>query len=272
MNIFVPILIQPLANGLILFYKAFGNLGLAIISFSLFLRLILNPLTAPYMKSMKKVKEFEPQLAKLKKKYKGDNAKFMQAQADFYKEKGVNPTAGCLPYILQFVVLIALFNVFVTTLSSGTNLAKLNSLLYGPLKFKAAETLNVHFLYLDTTKPDVIRIPGAPFPLPGLILILAAAAQFLSSKMMAPYNKIEAKVAKSTPQSTDDMSVAMQESMIYTFPLFTIIFGMSLASGLALYWLMFSLFQLYQQYRTSGWGGLTPWINRISLIKSGGKK
>ncbi len=273
MEIFIPILIQPLTNGLILFYKLLGNLGWAIVAFSIFLRFILNPLTAPYMKSMKKMKEFEPQLAKLKKKYKDDKAKFIQAQTDFYKEKGINPSSGCLPYLLQIVVLFALFNVFMTALSShGDVVNKLNTLLYQPLKFNPGEIVNTHFLYLDITTPDVFRIPGLPFPIPGPILILAAAVQFLSSKIMAPYTKTEAKVAKTTPSGTDDFSVAMQQSMSYTFPLFTIIFGMGFPSGLALYWLIFSFFQLYQQYRSSGWGGLTPWINKVSLLKSFGQK
>src|SRR6185436_5765502 len=100
MEIFNVILIQPLANGLILFYRLLGeNMGLAIIGFSLFLRLCLEPLTRPYIKSMKKMREYAPELEKLKKRHKGDRAKLASAQADFYKQKGINPGAGCLPMI-----------------------------------------------------------------------------------------------------------------------------------------------------------------------------
>jgi len=75
MNIFNVILVEPLANGLILFYKVFWqNMGVAIIAFSLFLRFVLNPLTKPYMQSMKKIKDVEPQLKKLKEKYKNDES------------------------------------------------------------------------------------------------------------------------------------------------------------------------------------------------------
>src|SRR3972149_5901029 len=103
---FTTILTQPLTNGLILFYRLLGsNMGLAIIGFSLFLRVLLNPLTKPYMDSMKKMKDFAPQLEKLKKKYKNDKINFGQSQADFYKNKGIKPGAGCLPYLLQIVVL-----------------------------------------------------------------------------------------------------------------------------------------------------------------------
>ena len=118
MNIFNVVLIEPLANGLILFYKLLGgNMGLAIIGFSFALRFLLNPLTKPYMQSMKRMKDFEPQLAKLKERHKDDKKKLMEAQTEFYKQKGINPGAGCLPYLLQIVILIALFNVFTRVLS-----------------------------------------------------------------------------------------------------------------------------------------------------------
>src|SRR3990172_6088182 len=173
MNIFTTFLIQPLANGLILFYKLLGhNMGLAIIGFSLFLRFIFNPLTKPYMNSMKKMKDLTPQLAKLKKKH-NDKVKLAQAQADLYKQRGVNPGAGCLPYLLQIVVLIAFFNVFTRTLSpDGDPLGRFNELLYAPLQFAQGESINTKFLYLDITKPDVFKSSSLPFPIPGPILIL----------------------------------------------------------------------------------------------------
>ena len=268
MNIFTTILIQPLTNGLILFYKLLGgNLGLAIIGFSLALRFILNPLTKPYMESMKKMKDVQPQLDKLKKKYAGDNKKLLAAQADFYKQQKINPGAGCLPYLLQIVVLIALFNVFTKVLSAGVGIEKLNELLYGPLKFASGETLKTSFLYLNLSTPDVFKIAGFPVPIPGPFLLLAALLQFVSAKIMAPAVKVEEKIAKKTPGTADNFQVAMQSSMTYTFPLFTLIFGMSFPSGLALYWLLFSFWQAWQQYKTTGWGGMTPWVSKIGLLK-----
>src|SRR3989338_8593720 len=147
MNIFNEILIKPLANGLILFYRLLGNdLGLAIIAFSFFLVFVLGPLTKPYMDSMKKMKELAPELDKLKKKHKGDKIKLAQAQADFYKEKGINPGAGCLPYLLQIVILIAFFNVFTRTISGGGNLTEnFNKVLYQPLKLESSEVINTKF-------------------------------------------------------------------------------------------------------------------------------
>jgi YidC/Oxa1 family membrane protein insertase len=267
MNIFRIILQEPLANGLIMFYNLFGgSLGLAIISFSVFLRIILNPLTAPYMNSMSKMRELAPQLDKLKKRHKGDKMKLAKAQADLYKEKGVNPGAGCIPYLLQIVVLIAFFNVFNITLKpDGDPTASFNEFLYPSLKFEENVKVNTEFLYLDLTKPDVIKLDFLPFPLPGPILILAALAQFITSKIMSPLVSAEEKVAKKTKEQSDDIQVAMQKSMTYTFPLFTLIIGLQFASGLALYWFVFSLTQTYQQVKTQGWGGLTPTIDKLKL-------
>ena len=192
-----------------------------------------------------------------------------KAQADFYKQKGINPGAGCLPYLLQIVVLIAFFNVFTRTLSpDGDLVSRFNQLLYEPLRFAEGASVNTSFLYFDVTRPDVFRFAALPFPLPGPVLILAALVQLFSAKMMMPYVEAEKKIASKSKGSSDNLQVAMQSSTIYTFPLFTIIFGMSFASGLALYWLIFSLSQAYQQYRSSGWGGLTPWLKKFGLIKS----
>ena len=264
-NIFTTILVQPLTNGLILFYKLFGqNLGIAIILFSVALIFLLRPLTKPYMNSMKKIKEMEPQMAKLRKKFGNDKVKMSQAQAELYKQNKINPTAGCLPYILQFAVLIALFKVFTTALSGQEILSGgLNNLLYNPLKFSEAQALNTQFLYMDISSPDVFRIPGIPFALPGLFLILATIAQFLSVKITTPYIAQEQKIAKKSKGQMDDTQVAMQKSMTYMMPLMTLIFGLKLPGGLALYWLVFSIVNVWQQVSMSGWGSLTPAVNSV---------
>lgn len=268
MNIFDVLLLQPLANGLILSYRLLGeNMGVAIIVFSLFLRFVLSPLTRPYMESMKKMKAFQKDLDKLKKRHSGDKAKLMKAQADFYKEKGINPSAGCLPYLLQIIVLIAFFNVFSRVLSAnGDAVLKFNELLYQPLKLPLDTVLNTQFLFWDITKPDVIS-GILPIAIPGPLLLLSALSQFVSAKISAPYLETEAKIAKKTKGESDDIQVAMQQSMVYTFPLITLLIGMNFASGLVLYWLVFSITQAYQQYRSSGWGGLTPWVRRLGLAK-----
>lgn len=268
MNIFQIILTRPLANGLILFYRLFGgNLGVAIILFTVVLRFVLNPLTKPYMDSMKKMKDLAPSIEKLKRKYGKDKIKFAQAQSELYKQNKINPAAGCLPYLLQLIVLIAFFNVFSRTLTSGDVVKNFNQLLYKPLIISESEKINTRFLYLDVTKPDTFKIPGVTFNFPGPILLLSAFVQLLSSLVMIPYTKTEESVAKKTKGQEDDMQVAMQKSMVYMFPLLTIVIGLKFPSGLALYWFVFSLFQFYQQYRSQGLGGLTPFIKKLNLLK-----
>jgi YidC/Oxa1 family membrane protein insertase len=240
-------------------------MGLAIIFFSLFLRFILNPLTKPYMESMKKIKAVAPKLDKLKKKYKKDKVKLAQAQSELYKQEGINPGAGCLPYLLQIIILIAFFNVFNRTLNQPDPIAAFNELLYEPMRFVNGATLNTKFLYLDLTKPDKFVIAGLPFPIPGFVLLFAAFTQFLSAKIMQPITAAKEKLAKKTKTQEDDIQVAMQSSMTYMFPLMTVIFGLSFPSGLAIYWALFSLWQTVSQYRSSGAGGLTPWLTKLGI-------
>ena len=228
----------------------------------------MKPLTKPYMESMKKMKEFAPQIEKLKRKHKGDKQKLAQAQAEFYKQKGINPGAGCLPYLLQIIILIALFNVFSKVLSAnGSIIEKLNPLLYGPLTFSPGETLNTKFLYLDVARPDTFAIAGFPVGIPGPLLIITVLVQMFSAKMMSPAIETQKKVASATKETADDFQAAFQSSAVYTFPLLTIVFGSSFASGLVLYWLVFSLSQAFTQYKSSGWGGATSWLKAVSLLK-----
>lgn len=270
MNIFETLLLQPLASGLIVFYKFFGNnMGLAIIFFTIFLKFVLNPLTKPYMESMKKMKDLAPALSKLKIKHGSDKVKLAQAQAELYKQNKINPGAGCLPYLLQIVVLIAFFNVFSRTLYPNVDtIASFNKLVYKSLQFAEGASINTKFLYVDIKSPDLISIPGFNFKFPGPLLVLAAIIQFLSAKTSAPLVKAEEKVAKKTKTDADDMQVTMQKSMTYMFPLMTLVIGYQFPSGLALYWLVFSAAQMFQQVRTQGWGGLSPFVNRFNLIKS----
>lgn len=267
MNFFHVLLTQPLANGLALFYSIFGNMGVAIAVFSVLLKLVLSPLNKKSLENMKKMNELRPQLQKIQERHKGDRQKQMQAQADFYKQNNFNPSAGCLPQLAQAVILIAFYNVFSSVLKSGVNITEsFNSVLYEPLKFAPETIIDTKFLFWDMAMPDVITIPGIPTPLPGILLILAALAQVISAKIAMPYIEKEKKAAAKTESSGDDMAVAMQQSSIVMLPLLTLIFGMQFASGLALYWLIFSVMQAYQQYHITGLGGLTSWIKKLQHL------
>jgi membrane protein insertase Oxa1/YidC/SpoIIIJ len=146
---------------------------------------------------------------------------------ELYKQHGVNPAAGCLPQIVQLVVLIALYQAFIGVLGDKGSVDNLNQLLYPSLKLAEGTILNTHFLYLDLAKPDIFHLPQVSFPLPGLFLILAALVQFLSAKMMAPVVARQSVAAVKTENKSDDMAAMMQTYSIYLFPLMTLWIGFS---------------------------------------------
>lgn len=260
------VLFQPLVNALIFLYQIIGNFGVAIIILTVLLRIILTPLTLPSLEAAKKMTQLAPELSNLKKKYEKDKQKLAQAQMDLYKQNGVNPAAGCLPQIVQIVILIALYQAFAQVLqANGDVVNKLNQILYPALKLAEGSQFNLSFLYLNLGKPDTFMFSG--IPIPGVFLVLAALTQFLSSKMMQPIVLKEEKVAEKTEEKTDDIATSMQGQMLYLFPLMTIFIGFSFPSGLVLYWFVFSAFQLGQQYLVSGWGGLKPWVEKIKAVR-----
>jgi len=249
------LLYQPLVNALIFLYQIlFGNLGLAILALTILIRALLIPLTLPSMRAAQKMKELAPDLEKLKKKHQNDKQAYARAQMALYKKHGANPAAGCLPQIIQLIILIALYQAFRQVLyENGEMIARLNEILYSSLKLPAETIINTHFLYLDLAKPDIFRLPkeflGGLLPgIPGPFLIGAAIVQFLSSKLMSPAVKNAQKQAKKTPGELDDMATSMQKQMLYLFPLMTILIGFSFPSGLVLYWFIFSAFTALQQY------------------------
>lgn len=255
MNIWNTLLYQPLVNSLILFYEMLGhNLGLAIIGLTAAIRIIMIPLTKPSLEAAQKMKDLAPHLAKLKTQHKDNKQDLAKAQMDLYKKHGVNPAAGCLPQIIQFIVLIALFQAFTQVLNTnGAGIQKLNEILYQPLKM-TTDKLNINFLYMDLTKPDFFKLPFS-FNLfgividkfPGIFLIGSAVAQFFSSKLMMPKAK---PVKKEKKEGEEDMATMMQSQMLYMMPVMTLIIGLNFPSGLVLYWLAFSVFMLLQQIYT----------------------
>lgn len=224
MNLFSEVwnnfLFQPLLWSLLELSKLlFGNLGLGIIALTLGIRFLLVPLTLPSFKAMQKQREIQKELNEIKSKYKEDKKKLAEEQMKLFRKAGINPAAGCLPQIVQIIVLIAMYNAFTALLG------------------KTDHGLNAGFLYLDLTRPDPFII------LPGL----AGAAQFLTSKLMLPTVKKEEKLAAETQDKKDDVMYNMQEQMLYLAPLMTVLIGFKLPSGLVLYWLVTTVFSLVQQ-------------------------
>lgn len=210
-------LYRPILNSLIFFNKILGNnFGLAIISLTLAIRAVLVPLSLPALRAARAMQNLQPELDGLKKKHK-DKKKLQEEQLKLYRKHGVNPAAGCLPQLLQLLILIALYQVFIDFIRTG---------MIDDTQVK------MNFLWLNLAKPD------SYFILP----ILAGVSQLVLSLMMSP------KQSKKTKGEGDQMAVIMQKQMIFMMPLMTILIAVKLPSGLALYWLMTTVFSIFQQH------------------------
>lgn len=105
------IISRPLLWLLVGIYGLVGNFGFAIILLTLLIKLLTYPLTQKSFVSMQQVKKIGPEIKALEKKYGHDRTMLSQKQMELYKEKGVNPMAGCLPMFLQFPIWIALYQM-----------------------------------------------------------------------------------------------------------------------------------------------------------------
>ncbi len=233
---------------LLFFYNLLGgNLGLSIIALTIVIKVILIPLVVPTIKSAKKMQDLKPELDKLKSKYT-DKAQLQSAQLALYKENGVNPAAGCLPQIIQIIILIALYQVFMKFLAQP----EING-----------QPVNFSFLYFNLTKPDPFYV----------LPVLAGLTQFIFSLMMTSglISKVENPKQKDQKKKEEDsleMAQSMQTQMVYMMPLMTVIISLNFSSGLILYWVVSTVFSIAQQYYFSGWGGLIPFLQKIRIIKS----
>lgn len=228
---------------------AFQNLGVAIVEVAVLTRIIFYPFIKQQSHYSKKMAELQPHINALKEKHKDDQKGMAAAQMELFKQHGVNPAAGCLPAVVQIVVLFGL-------------LGAMNHLL--------TMSLNRQFLLWDMAKPDAYRFSGLPVAVPGVLVIIAALTQFIQTKMMlpaAPVNKVN-KINESNEGNKKDKGFMeefseAQGSMMWMFPLMFLFLGTQWPSGLALYWSVGSLIAIWQQYRIAGFGGLDPYIVKL---------
>lgn len=246
-------LIAPFVNALFALYYWLGNLGWAVVVVTVLIRLALLPLVLPSLKSAERMRDLQPKLNKLKKKYGTNKEKLAKAQMDFYKSEGINPLSGCLPQILQIAVLLMFFSAFrmVTDYVSGNgNLEKINSYLL--TNFKIEEGFKFDSMFLGN---DLIKTPAKAFSegvgvgliLPLVLLVGSGLMQFLSAKKMMPAAKVDENVAKKTKGKEDDMAVVMRNQSTYMMPLMTLVIGWNFSLGILLYWFVNSAVMLGQQ-------------------------
>jgi YidC/Oxa1 family membrane protein insertase len=236
---------QPILSLLTwLYHFSGGNLGLAIILLTIVIRGVMIPFVIPSLKSASKMAKLKPDLDALKAKFGKDKKALAEAQMALYKEKGINPAAGCLPYLAQFVVLIALYQVFMNSLGGG---------MLGDVE------VNTMFLWWD------LELKDTTYALP----ILAAALQLVTSLAILPAvedNPAGRKALnKEEKQDVAEMAQTMQQQMVFLMPIMTFVFALQFPSGLALYWVITTAFSLVQQLIISGPGSLPVYARRIGL-------
>lgn len=240
-SIWNAVVISPMLNALVLLYGiSFQNLAIAIVLFTLIIRLVMLPLTMRQLHSTKAMSQMQPRLSALQKRYANDKQRLAQEQMRLYKEAGVNPIGCAGPMLIQFPIWIGLYRCISLSLgATPADLIDLSKHLYSFLPWvHDLVPLSSKFLWLDLGQPDQFMI----------IPLLVMASMWIQQKM-------------STLPSTDERQQQMNQTMQYTMPLMFGFMTLQFASGLAIYWFISNVVSIVIQYFVTGWGSLT-WFNR----------
>jgi YidC/Oxa1 family membrane protein insertase len=259
--LFTPVF-QALFIGLVLLDRLTGDIGISILILTLIIRIIL---ISPYRKqlvSQKRTQLLAPEVAEIQRRYKGDKVKIQQAQMELYKSRGVSPFGGCLPTLLQFIVLIPMYTVISNGLTTPNPTAMLS--VFGFNVGEAVGLVCVNGLGtatydnmkpcieatvpwlggLNASLPSVIDVAG--FGL-SILAVVSALLQVIQTRMM-----INPNASKNDPMS------GVQGQTMVLLPLISVLYGGILPAGLFIYWIASTLFSIGQQYLILGYGGLFP--------------
>jgi len=268
----------PLGKFLFFIYNnlAFLNYGVAIIMFTVIIKLVLLPLTVKQYRSTSKMQEVQPQIQEIQKRYKNDKEKLNQELMKVYQTNKVNPAGGCLPLLVQMPILFSLFYVitqplkymlgksaqqiqtlvdFVSKVSETGFYKQIAVLEYfnknaGDLGkvgdiLKPNELISMKFLGLNLSLTPVLDpkllfgadTMGKFLPLM-LIPILGVITTYISTKLSMP---------RTVQSNTQGAAGSMQNSMMYIGPIMTLIFSFQLPAGVGIYWIAGYIFQIFQQ-------------------------
>ncbi|HLE23405.1 MAG TPA: YidC/Oxa1 family membrane protein insertase [Anaerolineales bacterium] len=248
------LILNPMVNSLLLIYQyLFHNFGLAIIVLTALIRLITMPLTLRQQRSMEKMQEMQgsKRWKDIEKKFKGDKPKIQQEQMKLYRELGVNPFGGCLPLLLQFPIIIGLYQSITSALATAPlQLLSLSKHMY-PFIPAALIPLNNRFLWWDLSLPERVVAPEVlGFGIP-LLTILVVATSYLQTKM-------------TTPPSADSQGAQMSKMMSLYMPFLFGFFAYSYAAGLALYFVATNVMTIAQYAAL----GKVNWRQVLSLRRA----
>ncbi len=215
-------LTEAIKSVLVFFYGLVGNYGVAIILLTILVRAILLPLSVAQIRSTRKIQELQPQINELRKKHKNDPQKLNKETMELYKKAGANPLGGCLPVLLQFPIIIALFNVLRNFPYQG-----------------APYFLGLNLALPDPHNPALKFAGGLAMPLgwPYLVLpVLAGVTTYLQTAL--------------TPMSADpnDPTARSMKSMMMIFPFLIGYYALTYPAGLSLYWVTQNVFTIVQNY------------------------
>lgn len=233
-------ILSPMVNVLIWIYNLFfHNFGLAIVIFTILIRLITYPLTAQQLKSQHKMQELQgsKKWQDIQKKYKDNKEKLAQEQMSIYKEMGINPLGSCLPLIIQFPIMIGLYQAITLAMASAPiQLLNLSRMLYSFIPGSQLIPLNAKFLWMNLGLPEtntpLLSIMGFGLPIMTILVVLTT---YVQSKVMAP-----------PPTNPGDQAAQMSRTMNLTMPLLMGFIAYSLASGLALYFIVSNVLGIAQ--------------------------
>jgi YidC/Oxa1 family membrane protein insertase len=221
------------------------DMVLAIVVFTVLVRLATYPLTNQQLKSSQAMQQLQPELKKLQEKYKNDREKLAQEQMVLYRQYGVSPVGGCLPLLIQFPIFIALYQSIIHALASTPmQLMDVSGRFFIPGLENLIPLQNI-WLGLDLTQPPPISNPPSTIALIVALAmpILTMATTWLSFKISMP-----------APQPSEDgkpnPAASMSQSMGTIMPLMYGFFALSFSVGLSIYFIVSNLIQIAQYILT----------------------
>ena len=221
-----PVFYTPLYNGLIFLIGILPghSVGVAVILFTLLIKLLLSPLSHKASKFQLEMKMHEGELNRLKEQFKNDKQAQGKAILEFYREKRINPFAGILPIFIQIPIIIALYYVFYNGGLPAVNAALLYSFVPLPIP-------DMHFFGIYLLDKSL------------LLAVLAAGAQFLQAHFAMP----PAPAKAAAPSVGNDLARSMHLQMKYFLPAFMGFVAYAVSGAVALYFITSSLFTIAQE-------------------------
>ncbi|MGB8212413.1 MAG: YidC/Oxa1 family membrane protein insertase [Anaerolineales bacterium] len=250
------IIVQPFTNILLVINTLTGgNFGIAIILFTILIRLVTHPLMASQIKGSTKMQEMQnsKEWQEIQKKYKDDKEKLAQEQMKYYKDIGYNPLSACIPSLIQLPLILGLYqSITRANAAAPLQLITLTRTVYSffdtffHLRLAAMVPLNSQFLWMNLGQPE--RIYAFGLAIPSLAIIVAITTY------------IQAKITMPAATNPNDQSAMMGSMMTLYMPLMLAYFAYTYASGLAVYFIVGNVIGI-AQYALLGkvnWSALLP--------------